>query len=578
MENFNNGDRVVLTSLSHPHHNLHLYTNHAIGREYTIEYPGTYNWGKGVENVVSVKEIYGGWIPSSLFTLARDIKKEEPKMKHTEFWKLTTDRNLSISGLKKGDVVEIEPPSRIVSVNNSTTHTNIGGGWSLSGKESAGWEKISNPYETKKQEPKEVFPAGTRVKSPRGMGTVVAKYKTGNAYYLIEHDDWRGGHDGNGSSMHLWQSKGAIIKSSGYYYGPQELAVIVEDIKSPVSDVPTFSPTQLDGFHVGETMRIHNNGSGIGTEHIGRTATIKELGVGKYGGSNGAIIAEAYGNNVTGSFNRWIGLSSFEKYTPTKEVASPPGCIGVQAKYNIGDEIEVCAAKMDRGWGWQGDSYRCEDYIQGVAGNKGKIQSIQWNTKRTEWSYKVIWTKPNNNSGGWLAEHAISLTGIKSLKGETPTPTPMDLSNTKIWIGNNPELSRRAQEAAHKLGWKSYRVYLPTCYSKDSAGEEIHFWNDKRITHTAGKWEGAGAFREIFPSDLGIIMTGIYEEKDKDVIKKFQEHYRQEFLISQWNSEPKESECILIKDVEEKRGMETDVKLQGVILMKDPPKPKLIIA
>jgi hypothetical protein len=65
-----------------------------------------------------------------------------------------------------------------------------------------------------------------------------------------------------------------------------------------------------------------------------------------------------------------------------------------------------------------------------------------------------------------------------SNKPITNSNQSIDLSNTKIWIGDNPDLSRRVQEKAFELGWKWVSGKSIQNLDKNS----ILFWNDKDIT------------------------------------------------------------------------------------------------
>ena len=85
---------------------------------------------------------------------------------------------------------------------------------------------------------------------------------------------------------------------------------------------------------------------------------------------------------------------------------------------------------------------------------------------------------------------------------------PLDLDNTKIWIGDNPELSKRVQERAFELGWKWYDNDNAEIANLDKSN--IIFFPDKDIDYLFAddkfeEYEYKGkVFKEIFPSDLGI--------------------------------------------------------------------------
>jgi hypothetical protein len=81
------------------------------------------------------------------------------------------------------------------------------------------------------------------------------------------------------------------------------------------------------------------------------------------------------------------------------------------------------------------------------------------------------------------------------------TSKPIDLTNTKIWIGDNPELSKKVQEKAFELGWDwSSKNKTP----KFLDGKSLYFWDDKLIAFSNGSKTrfDNDSKREIFESDL----------------------------------------------------------------------------
>jgi hypothetical protein len=76
-----------------------------------------------------------------------------------------------------------------------------------------------------------------------------------------------------------------------------------------------------------------------------------------------------------------------------------------------------------------------------------------------------------------------------------------DLSNTKIWIGDNPELSKKVQEKAFELGWdwgeKNKTV-------KELNARSLWFNTNNEILHTDDKsfFDNNKSRKEIFASDL----------------------------------------------------------------------------
>jgi hypothetical protein len=99
----------------------------------------------------------------------------------------------------------------------------------------------------------------------------------------------------------------------------------------------------------------------------------------------------------------------------------------------------------------------------------------------------------------------------KTTRGKkTPTQTPtskqssagktIDLNRTKIWIGDNPELSRRVQERAFELGWGDKANGV-----KQTNRNSIFFREDKTVAFldtTKENFGGYSTFKEITESDL----------------------------------------------------------------------------
>jgi hypothetical protein len=84
---------------------------------------------------------------------------------------------------------------------------------------------------------------------------------------------------------------------------------------------------------------------------------------------------------------------------------------------------------------------------------------------------------------------------------ETISTKPFDLTNTKIWIGDNPELSRAVQEKAFELGWKWWSGDKKISYIESKS---LFFYDDKQIAFSDNDKANFDddEKREIFASDL----------------------------------------------------------------------------
>lgn len=100
------------------------------------------------------------------------------------------------------------------------------------------------------------------------------------------------------------------------------------------------------------------------------------------------------------------------------------------------------------------------------------------------------------------------------------TSVLLDLSNTKIRIGDNPELSKQVQEVAFKLGWdwlgdNNKKVKL-------THAKYLYFHSNGIIGYTEGNSEDDLRLfilynnKEIYPSDLGINAESLKQEPCKN--------------------------------------------------------------
>lgn len=287
---------------------------------------------------------------------------------------------------------------------------------------------------------------------------------------------------------------------------------------SPAIAIYGSVTTSLDGFGVGERVKIVKVGSGLGSDFIGKETTIRELGIGKYSGQNGARIVEKYGNEQSGSFDKWIGLSSFGKIPaselkssisePAKEEpAYTGGGIVSPSKwgYKMGDRVEMTMIGYAEAGGLKNEG-NCKK------GDKGTITGVNG-----------VYTEVLLDSGKYCVRSCVCredkfkiINVMAPLKqADHPDVLVVDdsLRNTKIWIGLNTSLNSKVQEALFKRGcmWAGERVgkvERTDCVS-------LYIRNDLKISYSSkdtNMFGGGGekkfhyeqGFREIFPIDLGI--------------------------------------------------------------------------
>ncbi len=140
-------------------------------------------------------------------------------------------------------------------------------------------------------------------------------------------------------------------------------------------------------------------------------------------------------------------------------------------------------------------------------------------------TYTLGWNEHKNNALTRVTEIFTEISeseatqGIVEKKEEGKVP---DVTNCKIWIGNNPELSKRVQEKLLELGYswsgdkkikyaESASIYTNNPYLSYSNDRGRDFFN--RQTN-----------KEIFPKDLGIYLFPTERiEQQKEVIKEVNE-------------------------------------------------------
>lgn len=90
---------------------------------------------------------------------------------------------------------------------------------------------------------------------------------------------------------------------------------------------------------------------------------------------------------------------------------------------------------------------------------------------------------------------------LENLASGKSKKSTFDLSNTKIWIGDNPELSKRVQQKAFDLGWTWVDGKKDIMYIKSSC---LFFEKNFKINFASSKesFKFYKKYREIFESDL----------------------------------------------------------------------------
>lgn len=142
----------------------------------------------------------------------------------------------------------------------------------------------------------------------------------------------------------------------------------------------------------------------------------------------------------------------------------------------------------------------------------------------TKWKHTSEWKDPAD-SYKWISSNGAGLTTIdkdyqeyieisfeqfkKYILKEETTPMQTNFDNCKIWIGNNPELSREVQEKLFELGygWSSGTKFIVDY----TYGSSLFLYPYNTLSY--GRYNKSDfdnePKKEIFPEDLGILSTKI---------------------------------------------------------------------
>lgn len=120
---------------------------------------------------------------------------------------------------------------------------------------------------------------------------------------------------------------------------------------------------------------------------------------------------------------------------------------------------------------------------------------------------RTICTLLKNNTSHWSCTSDSSF----ELMPEGFNPTQLnnkviDLTNTKIWIGDNPELSKQVQEKAFELGW----TWWNNKGVRNTQGTSLYFDSGRYISYSDSKtsdYSNNNKYKEIKPEDLGIVLN-----------------------------------------------------------------------
>jgi len=164
----------------------------------------------------------------------------------------------------------------------------------------------------------------------------------------------------------------------------------------------------------------------------------------------------------------------------------------INVKYNPTLSQKVQMKAFELGWEWENNGGKVINY---------EDFNYLYFTK-TSISYGISNSSFNNSPKREITEEDIfdnQITKVASTNNKKPLLT--DLSNTKIWIGDNPEFSKKVQERAFELGWQwaSGKVFNLI------SAEILYFYGGtKHITYSNEDREDfdKDPRKEIFADDL----------------------------------------------------------------------------
>lgn len=153
------------------------------------------------------------------------------------------------------------------------------------------------------------------------------------------------------------------------------------------------------------------------------------------------------------------------------------------------------------------------DYVERVSGSfRTKVGDVLKITRLYGLSVDGV-IESGKIIGGSDASKFIKVDGFKKPVASKTFSTNDYLLNTKIWIGDNPELSKAVQEALFKKGFNWSGLNKIPQYTDSTS---LYMWEDYSLaydsTNSRDKFN-KNSKREIFFSDLGISTIPVFEDK-----------------------------------------------------------------
>jgi predicted nucleic acid-binding Zn-ribbon protein len=309
---------------------------------------------------------------------------------------------------------------------------------------------------------------------------------------------------------------------------PNEVGLVTLTYKDKNgTDVQTFSYKGSD--FITELEKIETDGQGVGIEVDVRAystdANGKTFNTNDYitvGGNNFRPIGKTP-EVIKFSIGSWFQGLNFDKFFDSlvpfninapantkKEVKTVEIFVGLGNEIFCENAVEFYDALMEFENKFQGKDVGATIYVEGKnsSTNTDFDEEAKITIGENYFQPSELGSVDNlkNVAENWFGKQVSFSNFFNSVSAQTNAPAmaqPFDFSDTKIWIGDNPELSRRVQEKAFESGykWNGLDRYVQNTERKDlyfnGAGKTVNFGSSDRNV-----FDKTTYFREITEQDI----------------------------------------------------------------------------
>lgn len=162
---------------------------------------------------------------------------------------------------------------------------------------------------------------------PAGKVVVISESSVGDLTLLVAHSEgWFGGHSGNREGVYLGELPSSSARNC-WWYNPESIELVPDRI------LRSFSSRS---FHVGDLIKVIHPGAGTGASDLGKVVTVVDYNPTGYGRDPGVRVSPPIGNTLSGSYNGYIGINTFELVSKYDEKSA-----GQSYKFKLGDKVKV---------------------------------------------------------------------------------------------------------------------------------------------------------------------------------------------------------------------------------------------